>query len=53
MVFVVIGVTFLGGYLMVRLIDKAMVNVPFMCENCGHTLTEAEDPAERCPVCGS
>ena len=27
--------------------------IPFMCEMCGHTFTDDEDPSERCPVCNS
>ena len=27
--------------------------IPFMCENCGHTFTDDEDPSQRCPVCNS
>ena len=27
--------------------------IPYMCEQCGHTFTEGEDPAQRCPICDS
>ena len=28
-------------------------SIPFMCEQCGHTFTDDEDPSKRCPVCNS
>ena len=35
------------------LTDLLFSKIPFMCEMCGHTFTEGEDPSERCPVCNS
>ena len=37
------------GALVYHLFDK----IPYMCEKCGHTFTDDEDPSERCPVCNS
>ena len=35
------------------LTDCISKSIPFMCENCGHTFTDDEDPSQRCPVCNS
>ena len=33
--------------------DKLSFKIPFMCEWCGHTYTDDEDPSDRCPICNS
>ena len=50
---VVIGCWELLSRLFLFLTDRLFDKIPFMCEKCGHTFTDDEDPNERCPVCNS
>ena len=50
---VVVGCWELLSGLFLLLTDRLFSKIPFMCEQCGHTFTEDEDPSERCPICNS